>query len=106
MPVLPPSIATLLAPFASLFSRRVWAHAQVVLIGALLAPAQRTIAAALRATGRADTPQFHRYHRVLSHARCSGLAAGRVLLGWFRQESDVGWSAWSPSGTVGVLTVA
>jgi len=24
----------------------------------------------------------------------------------FRQESDVGWSAWSPSGNVGVLTVA
>jgi hypothetical protein len=70
----------MLAPFAPLFSRRVWAHAQVLLVGALLAPAQRTVAAALRATGRADAPQFHRYHRVLSHARWSGLASGRVLL--------------------------
>ncbi len=81
MPVLPPSIAVVLAPFAALFSRRVWAHAQVLLMGALLAPAQRTVAAALRAMGLAQVPQFHRYHRVLSHARWSGLAAGRVLLG-------------------------
>ncbi len=80
MPVLPPSIAAQLALFAPLFSRRVWGHAQVLLAGALLAPAQRTVAAALRATGRADAPQFHRYHRVLSHARWSGLAVGRVLL--------------------------
>jgi len=80
MPVLPPSIAALRAPFAPLFSRRVWEQAQVLLAGALLAPAQRTVAAALRATGRADTPQFHRYHRVLSHARWSGLAVGRALL--------------------------
>ena len=80
MSCLPMWVAAMLAPFASLFSRRVWAHAQVLLAGALLAPAQRTVAAALRAAGRADAPQFHRYHRVRSHARWSGLAAGRVLL--------------------------
>ncbi len=44
-------------------------------------PPQRTVAVALRATGRADAPQFHRYHCVLSHARWSGLAVGRTLLG-------------------------
>ena len=80
MPILPSWVAALLAPFAPLLSRRVWAHAQVLLAGALLAPARRTVAAALRATGRADAPQFHRYHRVLSHARWSGLAVGRALL--------------------------
>lgn len=80
MSTLPPTVAAVLAAFAPLFSRRVWAHAQVLVVGALLAPAQRTVAAALRATGRADVPQFHRYHRVLSHARWSGLAAGRALL--------------------------
>jgi hypothetical protein len=80
MPCLPPTLAAVLAPFARLFSRRVWAHAQVLLVGAILAPAQRTVAAALRAMGLAQTPQFHRYHRVLSHARWSGLAAGRALL--------------------------
>ncbi len=78
---LPPLLAAMLTPFAPLFSRRVWAHVQVLLAGALLAPARRTVAAALRATGRADAPQFHRYHRVLRHARWSGLAVGRALLG-------------------------
>src|SRR3954454_15512151 len=80
MSSLPSWIAAMLAPFAPLFSRRVWAHAQVLVAGTLLAPAQRTVAAALRATGRSESPQFHRYHRVLSHARWSGLAVGRVLL--------------------------
>jgi hypothetical protein len=67
--------------FAPLFSPRVWSHAQVLLVGAILAPAQRTVAAALRVTGRAQVRQFHRYHRVLSHAAWSELAVGRVLLG-------------------------
>ena len=80
MSCLPPTIAAVMMPFAALFSRRVWAHVRVLLAGARLAPAQRTVAAALRATGQAQCPQFHRYHRVLSHARWSGLAAGRVLL--------------------------
>lgn len=77
---LPPFIAVFLTPFAPLFARRVWAHVQVLLAGALLAPAQRTVAAALRLTGRDQCPHFHRYHRVLSHARWSSLAVGRVLL--------------------------
>src|SRR4051794_4051809 len=77
---LPPTLAALFAPFAPLFSRRVWVHAQVLLAGTLLAPAQRTLTAALRAMGLARLPQFHRDHRVLSHARWSGLAVGRVLL--------------------------
>ena len=80
MPTLPPAMIAALAPFAPLFSRRVWSHAQVLLAGAILAPAHRTVAAALRAMGLARAKQFHRYHRVLSHARWSGLAAGRVLL--------------------------
>ncbi len=69
-----------MAPFAPLFSGRVWRHAQVLLAGAILAPAHRTVAAALRAMGLAQRKQFHRYHRVLSHARWSGLAGGRALL--------------------------
>jgi hypothetical protein len=70
-----------LGGFAPLFSARVWSHAQVLLVGAILAPAQRTIAAALRVAGLAQVRQFHRYHRVLSRAEWSGLAVGRVLLG-------------------------
>jgi hypothetical protein len=81
MPTLPAPMITLLRAFAPLFSARVWDHAQVLLAGALLAPAQRTVAAALRVTGLAQVRQFHRYHRVLSRAAWSELAVGRVLLG-------------------------
>ena len=80
MPTLPLAMIAVAASFAPLFSRRVWGHAQVLLAGAILAPAHRTVAAALRAMGLAQTKQYHRYHRVLSQARWSGLASGRVLL--------------------------
>src|ERR1051326_8574143 len=80
MPTLPFTIIRTLAPFAPLFSARVWAHAQVLLAGAILGPAQRTVAAALRVVGLGQTKQFHRYHRVLSRDRWSALAVSRVLL--------------------------
>ena len=81
MPTLPAAMVAVMGAFAPLFSARVWGHAQVLLAGAILAPAQRTVAAALRVTGHAQVRQFHRYHRVLSRAEWSGLAVGRVLLG-------------------------
>jgi DDE superfamily endonuclease len=80
MPTLPAPMIAVLRAFAPLFSARVWDHAQVLVMGAVLAPAQRTIAAALRVTGLAQVRQFHRYHRVLSRAVWSELAVGRVLL--------------------------
>ena len=52
----------------------------MLLMGAILAPAQRTVAAAQRITGHARVRQFHRYHRVLSRAKWSELAVGRVLV--------------------------
>ena len=81
MPPLPPAMLPLLAPFAPLFARRVWRHAPVLVIGTILAPGRRTVAAALRATGLEGGKRFERYHRVLSRARWSGLAVGRALLG-------------------------
>ena len=53
MPTLPSAMIAVLAPFAPLFSRRVWQHTQLLLAGALLAPAQRTVTAALRVMGLA-----------------------------------------------------
>jgi hypothetical protein len=76
MPTLPATMITVLSAFAPLFSPRVWRHAQVLLVGAILAPAQRTVAAALRVTGHAQVRQFHRYHRVLSRAEWSGPGHG------------------------------
>ena len=81
MPTLPPLMVPLLAPFAPLFARRVWHHALVLLVGTLLAPGRRTVAAALRAMGLEHGKRFERDHRVLSRAQWSGLAVGRTLLG-------------------------
>jgi hypothetical protein len=78
---LPPQMVQLLAPFAPLFSKRVWRHAQLLLVGAILAPGKRTVASALRAMGMDQDKRFHRYHRVLSRAGWSSLKASRVLLG-------------------------
>jgi hypothetical protein len=70
----------LLAPFAPLFSERVWHHAQVLLVGAILAPGRRTVSSALRAMGLGQQRRFHCYHRVLSRASWSSREASRVLL--------------------------
>jgi hypothetical protein len=51
MQTLPTRMLHLLKPFASLFSERVWSHAQVLLAGTILTPGKRTVAAALRVMG-------------------------------------------------------
>jgi hypothetical protein len=71
----------LLAPFALLFSERVWHYAQVLLAGTILAPGNRTIGAALRVMGLGRTKQYQRYHRLLNRAVWSSREANRVLLG-------------------------
>jgi hypothetical protein len=48
MPPPPDAIILVLAPFAPLFSHRVWLHAQLLLLGAILTPGARTVTAALR----------------------------------------------------------
>jgi hypothetical protein len=78
---LPPNMVQVLASFAPLFSKRVWQHAQLLLVGAILAPGRRTVGSALRAMGLDGFERFHRYHRVLSRARWSSLEASRILLG-------------------------
>jgi hypothetical protein len=81
MPPLPEAIIRILAPFAPLFSRRVWYHAQSVLLGAILTPGARTVTAALRVMGRAMEPRFTNDHRVVNRATWSALQASRMLLG-------------------------
>jgi hypothetical protein len=81
MRTLPPKMVQVLASFAPLFSKRVWQHAQLLLVGAILAPGRRTVGSALRAMGLDGFERFHRYHRVLSRARWSSLEASRILLG-------------------------
>lgn len=80
MGMLPPDILTIISVFAPLFTARIWRRAQVLLIGAILTPGARTVTAVLRILGLDHERRFKNYHRVLSRARWSGLAASRQLL--------------------------
>jgi hypothetical protein len=66
MPALPADIIAILSMFAPLFSQPTFEHAKLLLVGAILAPGRRTVAAVLRIMGLADEPQFQQYHRVLN----------------------------------------
>jgi hypothetical protein len=81
MSSLPPEMIVLLAPFAQLFSARVWLHAQVLVGGALLAAGKRTVSSCLRVMGLALERRFTTYHRVLNRASWSALQASKILLG-------------------------
>jgi hypothetical protein len=81
MRTLPTEMIRLLSSFVPLFSKRVWPHVQVLLIGAILAPGKRTVSSALHAMGLSQEERFHRYHRVLSRANWSSREVSRVLLG-------------------------
>jgi hypothetical protein len=48
MPPLAEGILLVLAPFAPLFSQRVWGHVQVLLMGAILTPRARTVTTTFR----------------------------------------------------------
>jgi hypothetical protein len=76
----PAEVSAVLSAFASLFTHPSWARAQALLCGVLLAPANYTVTAALRALGLAGEPGFQNYHRLLNRARWSARQAARVLL--------------------------
>lgn len=76
----PPRLAAWLAPFRDGFTAAVWPRVLVLVAGAILAPGQRTVSAALRVMGLADQPGFGRYHEVLSEARWDSRALARKLL--------------------------
>lgn len=80
MSTLPAGFATLILPFASLFSKRVFQSVQVLLAGAILAPGKRTVTSVLRIMGLSQERHFQTYHRVLNRAVWSSLAASRILL--------------------------
>ncbi len=81
MPDLPARFAGIILAFAPLFVHRTWQHAQVLLIGAILAPGRRTVASILRITGRSRERRFVNDHRVLSRAAWDPRAGARILLG-------------------------
>jgi hypothetical protein len=81
MSTLPTGFAHLTLAFAPLFSKRVFQSVQVLLLfGAILAIGKRTATAVLRVMGLEQQLHFQTYHRALSRAAWSLLAASRILL--------------------------
>jgi DDE superfamily endonuclease len=78
---LPPEMVALLAAFAPLFSQRVWDHAQLLIVGAILAKGKRTVTSALRVLGLSHEDHFTNFHRVLNRAVWCPRTASRILLG-------------------------
>ena len=90
MLTLPIGIVPILAPFAMLFTNPTWQKAQLLMVGAILATGQRTVAAALRVMGRSDQDDYSRYHEVLNRAVWSPREAARILLLLLLQYLDRG----------------
>ncbi len=81
MLTLPPDIMALFTLFAPVFSRRLWPHVQVLLVGAILAPGRRMVTSVLRIMGLEQESSFQRYHRILNRAVWSSRETSRILLG-------------------------
>ena len=73
-------LATWMQPFSASFTAPTWQHVLVLVVGAILAPGRRTVAAALRVTGLDQDPHFTNYHRVLNRNRWRSHAIARRLL--------------------------
>jgi len=78
---LPGTIINLLNPFAPVFyGETTWEKAKTLLVGAILAPGQRTVSAVLRVMGLGEEARFADYHHVLSRAVWSSREASYRLL--------------------------
>ena len=80
MHTLPEVIISLLNPFERLFHPKTWRKAQLLAVGAILAPHKRTVTSALNILGIGQHGDFAIYHHVLNRARWSSLKLSRVLL--------------------------
>ena len=78
---LPTRFAGIILTFTPVFvQQRTWRHAQLLLLGALLAPGQRTVSSILRIIGLRRERHFVNFHRVLNRAVWSSRQAARLLL--------------------------
>lgn len=74
-------ITIILYGFAPLFSNRVWRHAQILLVGAILCTNKRTVTAILKVMGLSSEKKFTNFHRVLNRGKWSSLQGSKILLG-------------------------
>lgn len=80
MLTLPNDYSTLISVYGPVFSTRMWQHAQVLLLGAILAPGKRTVTALLRVMGLSHDKHFQNCHRVLNRAVWPSRDVGQELL--------------------------
>ena len=84
-------IISVLAAFASEFTRPTWKNIQTLFIGAILCRGARRITSILRVMDLKEERNFSKYHRVLSRAEWSGLALSKILLGMLIAILPVSW---------------
>jgi len=77
---LPSDYNTIFDLFRPYFTNRIWSYVRLLMVGAILAPGQRTVAAVLRIVGLSQECHFQNYHRVLNRAVWSNLALSQVLM--------------------------
>ena len=80
MQTIPSEGSKLILAFSSLFSKKVFEHVKTLLLGAVLTIGNHTVCAILRFMGLRYELRFHKYHRVLSLVKWSGLQASKILL--------------------------
>src|SRR6187551_2719857 len=91
---LPARFAAVIVTFTPVFlQQRTWHHAELLLIGAILAPGKRTVTSLLRITGLSRERRFTNYHRVLNRVVWKPRLAARPLLGLLI-------AAFAPSGSI------
>ena len=84
-------IISVLAAFASEFTRPTWKNIQTLFIGAILCRGARRITSILRVMDLKEERNFSKYHRVLSRAEWSGLALSKILMGMLIAILPVSW---------------
>ena len=79
---LPARFAATILAFVPVFrQQRTWRRAELMLIGAILAPGKRTVTSLLRIAGLSRERRFTSYHRILNRVVWDTRAAARLLLG-------------------------
>lgn len=77
---MPDVLMSFVIAFAGLFTKPVFNHVKVLVMGAIVSPGVRTVTNALRVMGLGRERHFQNYHRVLSRAVWNSLSGSRILL--------------------------
>lgn len=80
MQIFPEEFLTIILHYNDIFSKRVFAHVQLLLAGAILTVGKRTISSVLRTLGLSEVKNFGKYHRVLNRSNWDALKCSEILL--------------------------